>query len=49
LDEEGFTTKKCPKCSNMIEKKQISTHILCEEDQYEFCWNCLGYWETHDF
>ena len=49
LDEEGFTTKKCPSCFNMIEKKQISTHILCEEDQYEFCWNCLGYWKTHDF
>ena len=49
LDEEGFKTKKCPGCSKMVEKNQISTHIICKEDDYEFCWNCLGMWKSHDF
>ena len=46
---EADERKKCPSCSKLIEKNHISTHIECKDCSYEFCWNCLGKWETHDF
>ena len=51
LDEIGYKNQKCPNCSSLIEKSQISTHIICNKDfcLYQFCWNCLGKWKTHNF
>ena len=51
VNEESFKTKTCPKCSKLIKKRHISIHTKCSEELcgYEFCWNCLGSWETHEF
>ena len=42
-------TKKCPKCFVIIEKNGGCNHIICKNQacRSEFCWECLGAWESH--
>jgi ariadne-1 len=40
--------KHCPKCRRAIEKDQGCMHMMCTEPcNHEFCWLCLGPWESH--
>ena len=41
-------TKACPHCSTAIEKNEGCLHMTCTSCRYEFCWNCLGVWRTHN-
>mmetsp|Transcript_6086 Transcript_6086/g.12526 ORF Transcript_6086/g.12526 Transcript_6086/m.12526 type:complete len:511 (-) Transcript_6086:195-1727(-) len=40
-------TKSCPKCGSRIEKNQGCNHITCQRCKNEFCWICLGDWQSH--
>ncbi len=36
-----------PKCSVPIEKNGGCNHMQCYNCKHEFCWMCLGDWESH--
>jgi len=42
-------TKECPKCQVTIEKNGGCNHMVCRNSNCngEFCWVCLGPWESH--
>jgi ariadne-1 len=40
-------TKKCPGCSQRIEKGLGCAHMTCNVCRYEFCWLCLGDYRNH--
>jgi len=43
--ENGGKIKRCPKCSQGIEKNQGCDHMTCRKPVgcgYEFCWRCLA-------
>ena len=41
-------TKSCPACHVLIEKNGGCNHMECFKCQHDFCWTCLGEWESHD-
>ena len=45
-------TKNCPKCGINIEKNQGCNHMCCQKKAggcgFEFCWVCLGPWNSHE-
>lgn len=40
-------TKDCPKCNICIEKNGGCNHMQCYGCKYDFCWMCLGDWNSH--
>ncbi|KFO38427.1 Protein ariadne-2 [Fukomys damarensis] len=40
-------TKDSPKCNICIEKNGGCNHVQCSKCKHDFCWMCLGDWETH--
>jgi len=40
-------TKPCPQCTADIEKDGGCIHMTCEQCLHEFCWECMGNWNTH--
>lgn len=38
--------KKCPSCYNIIEKMHGCDHLKCGFCEYEFCWICLGNYDS---
>lgn len=40
-------TKACPKCKIAIEKNGGCNHMQCFSCKFDFCWICLGDWESH--
>ncbi|GBN40059.1 putative E3 ubiquitin-protein ligase ariadne-2 [Araneus ventricosus] len=40
-------TKDCPKCSICIEKNGGCNHMQCYSCKFDFCWMCLGDWNSH--
>ena len=52
FDSETFhwmaaNTKECRKCHSMIEKDGGCNKMVCKKCYFNFCWVCLGPWETH--
>jgi E3 ubiquitin-protein ligase RNF19A len=43
--------KKCPKCQILMEKKEGCNHMTCGNYlcKYEFCWICLGKYDTSHY
>lgn len=51
-DSETFNwlsanTQDCPKCQSTIEKNGGCNHMTCRKCKHEFCWVCLGLWQSH--
>ena len=42
----GANTRKCPKCSVMIEKNAGCEHMHCTQCNAHICWKCGKYFET---
>ncbi|KAI5120149.1 hypothetical protein M0805_003636 [Coniferiporia weirii] len=42
-------TRKCPKCSNNIEKAGGCNRIACRHCSFQFCWVCLKDWSVHGY
>lgn len=43
-------TKPCPQCKRLIEKSHGCNHMRCAPPcRYEFCWHCLGEWNSKRF
>ncbi|XP_054710603.1 potential E3 ubiquitin-protein ligase ariadne-2-like [Uloborus diversus] len=40
-------TKDCPKCNICIEKNGGCNHMQCYGCKFDFCWMCLGDWNSH--
>jgi ariadne-1 len=40
-------TKKCPKCSQRIDKNDGCNHMTCKMCKHDFCWICLDKWSEH--
>ncbi|KAH8117138.1 hypothetical protein DFH11DRAFT_1579466 [Phellopilus nigrolimitatus] len=42
-------TRKCPQCSNSIEKAGGCNRMLCHHCRFQFCWMCLKDWSVHGY
>ncbi|KAG9390523.1 IBR domain [Carpediemonas membranifera] len=40
-------SKKCPKCQTRTEKNHGCNHMTCRQCKHEYCWICMGAWESH--
>ena len=40
-------TKKCPRCSALIEKDEGCNHMTCRKCRHDFCWICMQPWSLH--
>lgn len=43
----SVNVKRCPHCSYPIEKNKGCPHMNCAMCKGEFCWTCLGKWDSH--
>ena len=43
------TMKKCPNCRSWTEKNMGCNHMTCVSCKYEWCWLCLGRYESGHF
>ena len=39
-------TKECSKCQSTIEKNGGCNHMTCKKCKYEFCWVCMGEYQS---
>ncbi|KAL5533496.1 hypothetical protein ACEPAF_5272 [Sanghuangporus sanghuang] len=42
-------TRKCPKCTNNIEKSGGCNRMVCRQCRFQFCWVCLRDWSAHGY
>ena len=45
----SVSVKRCPHCNYPIEKNKGCPHMTCGMCYGQFCWECLGNWQTHDW
>ena len=45
---KGADTRRCPKCSVMIEKNKGCSHVNCKRCQAHICWKCGRFFESSE-